>query len=532
MKYNADTIAAVATGRGGAIAVIRVSGGEAIAVCDRVFRARGGRRLSEAAGHTVHFGEIRDGAEVVDEVLATVFRAPKSYTGEDSVELSCHASAYIERRVMGLLIAAGARAAEPGEFTVRAFLAGRIDLAQAEAVADLIASSNRASHRLAIDQMRGGVSSALAGLRAELVELAALLELELDFGEEDVEFASRGRLAGLAGRIAGELDALAATFALGNAIREGVPVAIVGRPNAGKSTLLNALAGDDRAMVSHIAGTTRDRIEERVTIGGIGFRLIDTAGLRATDDVLERMGIDRALGAVSRARIVLLVTDGSAPVDEDPATQIAGLSLRCDQKLLLIINKIDKGLGAPLLEKEGCRPKADGVVNSTPAPDGDVDRIAISAASPFPLPAGTESVAISAKTGEGLDALREWLCGAVDTGAIESGSTVISGARHYEALLRARESIGRVLAGLGGSCGTDEPDDSEGADVIGLVSEGPGASCDTDSPDFSEGPGSALPTDLLAEELREVLHHLGTITGEVTTDELLGTIFSKFCIGK
>ncbi len=455
MKSISDTIVAVATGRGGAIAVVRVSGGEAFAVVEGVFAARNGRMLSQAAGYTVHLGEIRDGAEVVDEVLVTVFRAPHSYTGEDSVEISCHASPYIENRIIQLLISAGCRAATPGEFTVRAFLAGKIDLAQAEAVADLIAASGRAQHTLAMGQLRGGVSSALAELRGELTDLAALLELELDFGEEEVEFASRERLAELAARIADELDALAGSFALGNAIRGGVPVAIVGRPNAGKSTLLNALVGDDRAMVSEIAGTTRDRIEERAVIGGVDFRFIDTAGLRSTGDRLEQMGIERAREAVSKAYVVLLLIDSSGFDRADVAAQIADLGLRPDQRLCVVVNKIDKTDGT------GIGREAD-------------------------------LIPISAKTGQNLDALREWLSGAVDVSALEAGAAVVSGARHYEALTRAREAIGRVTDGL----------------------------------------STGVPTDLLAEDLREVTHHLGTITGTITTNELLTTIFSNFCIGK
>jgi tRNA modification GTPase len=353
--------------------------------------------------------------------------------------------------------------ATPGEFTGRAFLAGKMDLAQAEAVADVIASSGRAQHSLAMGQLRGGVSSALADLRGELTELAALLELELDFGEEDVEFASRDRLSGLAQRIGGELDALTGSFALGNAIREGVPVAIVGRPNAGKSTLLNALVGDDRAMTSEIAGTTRDRIEERVNIGGVGFRLIDTAGLRPTDDVLEQMGIDRALDAVRKAYMVLLVVDLSA--GDDIAEQITDLALRVDQHLCVVVNKIDKIDGAyvPSAE-EGCNLPGFG---------------------PIRIP-------ISAKTGMGLDELRAWLTGLVDVSALEAGAAMVSGARHHEALNRASEAIERVLRGL------------------------------------SRG----ISADLLAEEVRESLYHLGTITGTITTEEILTTIFSKFCIGK
>ncbi len=466
MHSVGDTIVALATGRGGAIAVVRVSGGEAIGVVEGVFAARNGRMLSQAAGYTVHPGEIRDGAEVIDEVLVTVFRAPRSYTGEDSVEISCHASPYIENRIIQLLIGKGARAATPGEFTVRAFLAGKIDLAQAEAVADLIAAGGRAQHTLAMGQLRGGVSSALAELRGELTELAALLELELDFGEEEVEFASREGLAVLAARIAGELDTLAGSFALGNAIRGGVPVAIVGRPNAGKSTLLNALVGDDRAMVSEIAGTTRDRIEERAVIGGVDFRFIDTAGLRSTGDRLELMGIERTRQAVSKAGVVLLLIDSSGHDPADVEAQIADLGLRPDQRLCVVVNKIDKrSPDSP--PAEWCLEGAGWSAEKTIIP-------------------------ISAKTGQNLDALREWLSGAVDVSALEAGAAVVSGARHYEALIRAREAIGRVTEGL----------------------------------------STGVSTDLLAEDLREATHHLGTITGTITTNELLNNIFSKFCIGK
>ncbi len=458
-----DTIAALATGQGGAIAVIRVSGPDAVGVAGRIFAARSGKPLTDAAGYTVHYGEIRDAdGAAVDEVLATVFRAPNSYTGEDSVEISCHASPYIESRVMQLLLAAGVRAAGPGEFTVRAFLAGKMDLAQAEAVADLIASSDRAQHSLAIGQMRGRYSSELASLRGELLTLASLLELELDFSEEDVEFADRARLSALAAAITAELDRLACSFSLGNVIKEGVPVAIVGKPNAGKSTLLNALVKDDRAMVSEIAGTTRDRIEERVNIGGVTFRFIDTAGLRATDDALERMGIDRALDAVSIAHAVLLVADAATTSAGDICEQAAALGLCDGQLFCVVLNKIDKLTGR---EASALR----GVV------EGDFT-----------------CVGLSAKTGENLDSLTDWLRSAVDTSALYAGSAVVSNARHYEALMRSRNSLDRVSAGISA-----------------------GLSC-----------------DLLAEDIRGALHYLGAITGEITTDEILGTIFSKFCIGK
>lgn len=513
MMNCSDTIAAVATGEGGAIAVIRISGPRAIESADAIFRARNGRRLSEAAGYTVHLGAIVDagvGGETVDEVLVSVFRAPNSYTGEDSVEISCHASPYVKNRVMQMLARAGVRNAGPGEFTVRAFLAGKMDLAQAEAVADLIASAGRSQHSLAMGQMKGGFSSKLAALRDELLDFSSLLELELDFSEEDVQFADRERLKLLAGNIAGELDALIESFSLGNAIREGVPVAIVGRPNVGKSTLLNALAGDDRAMVSEIAGTTRDRIEERVNIDGVIYRFIDTAGLRATDDVLERMGIERTMDAVSKARLVLLVVDAASAADREIALRIEELSLSADQRLCLVLNKIDKI--APEVANEATASDA-GVFS------GDVmsktSAIPVKAGESVPLGNGkfyvagdapdgaVESpgrgsdempvcIAISAKMGLNLDSLRSWLRTNVEAENLYGGSAVVSNSRHYESLLCSRESVDNILDGI-------ERD---------------------------------LSTDLLAEESRDILHSLGTITGEITTDEILSSIFSKFCIGK
>lgn len=463
MKKHDDTIAAIATGQGGAIAVIRLSGEDAIGIADGLFRPRSGKPLSLAAGYTVHYGDIADGeGNVVDEALVTVFRAPNSYTGEDSVEISYHGSAYVGRRILELLIGRGARSAEPGEFTVRAFLAGKLDLSQAEAVADLIASSGRAQHAMAMGQMRGGYSSELASLRGELVELASLLELELDFAEEDVEFADRKRLSGLAERITKELDRLAASFSLGNVIREGVPVVIIGRPNAGKSTLLNTLVKDDRAMVSEIAGTTRDRIEERIDIEGVTYRFIDTAGLRATDDALERMGIDLTLDAVSKAHIILLVIDSGDASPEDIREQVAELGLRKDQRLCVVLNKADKLTGH----------QATGLIRRV---EDDF-----------------ESVSLSAKTGENLDSLMNWLRGNIDTAGLYSGAAVVSNIRHYEALARSRKALDKVLSGL----------------------------------------SMSISSDKLAAEVGQALHYLGEITGEITTDEILGTIFSKFCIGK
>lgn len=695
-----DTIVAPATASGGAIAVLRVSGAEALTVCDRIFRGR--TALRDAASHTVHYGRIveppapaygppaeslrtdrtdrrllrqdspstpcppaqsrshalrptplpaacadaaheADSAETlpapawsapsaaidadspgeasgsgfaeasgrpapphgrpaddsagtdtpagpdatertIDDVLATVFRAPHSYTGEDSVELSCHGSAYIVAEILRLLLAAGARMARPGEFTTRAFLAGKMDLAQAEAVADLIASSSRTAHALASAQMRGGYSSALRALRGRLVELMSLLELELDFSEEDVEFADRTELRETMRRIDAEIEALRNSFSLGNALKRGVAVAIVGAPNVGKSTLLNRLLGEERAMVSEIAGTTRDAIEETMDIDGVLFRFIDTAGIRATDDRLERMGIERTRAAVARARIVIRMTDAesmagaASPSDtpsplhsafpQEPAAgqttgplregmQDAGRRMAASDAP----HAADRTAGTSSMTgttNSALAADAASIVDAAETPDttdarhaaappdiadmlaahatanrSSANRTGDSPAAPaggrpdfsgtdFPaapsdrtspirttpnrriidvvnkidkaprtaLPAGT--IAISAREGMGIDRLRQALRAAVDTDALYHGDPVVSSARHYEALTSAHTALGRALVGIDGS----------------------------------------LPTDLLGEELRSVLYHLGTITGEITNDEILGTIFSKFCIGK
>lgn len=439
-----DTIVAPATASGGALAVIRLSGPEALAVCDALFRGR--EPLCKASGHTLRYGRIMDGERIIDDVVAAVFRAPHSYTGEDVVELSCHGSRYIVSEIIRLCCTHGARPAEAGEFTVRAFLGGHLDLAQAEAVADLIASDSRAAHAMASTQMRGGYSTALAALRGDLVQLMSLLELELDFSEEEVEFADRATLRTTMQGIDEELRCLEESFTLGNAIKEGVVVAIVGAPNVGKSTLLNRLLGEERALVSEIAGTTRDTIEERLNIDGVLFRFIDTAGLHATDDRLERLGIERTRAAIGSARIVLHLIDATT-ADSEP------LPVGEEQTYLPVINKTDLK-------------------------------------SPEHLP--TEAVAISARTGAGIDRLLERLRGAVDTSAIYHGDAVVSNLRHREALRAARSSLRSALAAL----------------------------------------ADGLPSDLLSEELRSVVHHLGTITGQITTDEILSRIFSKFCIGK
>ncbi len=410
-----DPIVAPATASGGAIAVIRISGDGALSVCDKVFRGRA--PLTNAAGYTVHFGRILDGERVVDESLATVFRAPHSYTGEDSVELSCHGSAYIVSEILRLLLAAGTRMADPGEFTIRAYLAGKLDLSQAEAVADLVASSSRTSHTLAMNQMRGGYSEALDALRDELLTLASLLELELDFSEEEVEFADRERLRTLMKQICERIERLRGSFALGNALKEGVPVAIVGAPNVGKSTLLNRLLNEERAMVSEIAGTTRDVIEAHANIDGVVFRFLDTAGIRATDDKLEQMGIERTMSSIERANIVIYLLDATAPSyaapalrdNQTPPAAPVDFTLHDGQTLLTVINKIDLA----------------------PA---------------FPIPAG--AIGLSALSGAGIDALRTALRASVDTSALYHGDTVVSNSRHYEALTAAGEALHAALASL------------------------------------------------------------------------------------
>ena len=447
MSNQNETIVAPATAMGGAIAVIRLSGADALACCDRVFVGR--KPLVQAQAYTVHYGKVVDGERVVDDVLATVFRAPHSYTGEDSVELSCHGSAYIVQEILRLLMAAGARMAQPGEFTIRAYMAGKMDLSQAEAVADLIACSSQAAHAMATTQMRGGYSSKLDQLRDELLKLTALLELELDFSEEDVEFADREQLRLLMEQIRGEIRHLSESFSLGNVIKEGVPVAIVGQPNVGKSTLLNCLLNEQRAMVSDIAGTTRDVIEEQTKIGGVVFRFLDTAGIRHTEDRLEQMGIERTMQSIEKAKIIIHMIDGRTL---DAGTKIP---VRADQTLVTVVNKMDLAPEAALRK---------------------------------------DAIGISAKQGVGIDRLREALRQTVDTSALYHGDVVVSHSRHYEALTAAEEALHQALMGL----------------------------------------ENGLPADLLSEDIRQVIHHIGTITGrgEILSDEVLGHIFSKFCIGK
>lgn len=448
-----DTICAISTAAGiGGIAVIRVSGNDAISIVDHLWK---GKRLADAESHTVHYGSIVDAeGNVIDDCVATIFRNPKSFTGEDVVEISVHGSIYVQKETVNALIAAGARLAERGEFTRRAFAAGKMDLAQAEGVADLIASRSRAAHDIAIKQMKGGFSQRLSLMHDNLLELASLLELELDFSEEDVEFASRQKLLQQAVALRNEIQRLAASFDNGNAIKEGIPVAIIGPTNVGKSSLLNALVGDDRAIVSNIHGTTRDLIEDTVTIGNFTFRFIDTAGIRDTDDTIERLGIDRSRQAINRATILLQVIDADNPQKVDYLDNIAE-----NQHLITVINKTDIA-------------------------DSQQARAIISYTATI--------VEVSAKTHAGIDQLRTSLTDIAQTVLCDNGDIIVTNARHHQALINALQPIERVIDGLN----------------IGISG------------------------DFIAQDLREVLHHLGSITGKVTTTEILSTIFARFCIGK
>ncbi len=475
-----DTIAAISTPPGmGAIAVVRLAGPRAVEIADRFFRGK--KLLAASPSHTAHFGAMMFQEAMLDEVVATVFRAPHSYTGDEIVELSCHGSLFIQQKILGLLLESGARLARPGEFTLRAFLNGKMDLAQAEAVADLIASESAAAHDIALRQMRGGFSFEIKKLREELIHFASLIELELDFAEEDVEFANRLTLNGLVEKIRVEIARLIQSFQLGNALKTGVTTVIAGRPNAGKSTLLNALLNEERAIVSDVPGTTRDAIEEVLNIGGVLFRLVDTAGIREATDAVERIGVERAMEKIGQAAILVYLFD----VVE---TRLAEVFFDLEKlaqpglKLLVVCNKMD------LLPQFSPSWLADPFSKEIPPfLLGDFSKIP----NPAPL-AESQIVTLSAKHSMNVPFLKEKLLDLVTGGSVSTGGTVVTNARHVAALQQADAALTDVSTGL----------------------------------------ASGVSTDFVAMDIRRALSFLGEITGEIGVEDLLGSIFSKFCIGK
>ena len=472
MKFiSKDTIAAIATAQGGAIGIVRVSGEKAFQIADEIFVPTGKdkRRLSERDPYTLVFGQVIDGkGNIVDEVLVSIFRSPHSFTGEDSIEISCHGSSYILQTVLQLLIDHGCRQAERGEFTQRAFLNGKMDLSQAEAVADLIASSSKAAHRMAMNQMRGAFSRQLSSLRDDLLKMTSLLELELDFSDhEELEFADRSELSALANKIEKVISRLVDSFTTGNAIKNGVPVAIIGETNAGKSTLLNALVGDERAIVSDIHGTTRDVIEDTVTIDGILFRFIDTAGIRDTHDTIERMGIERTFKKIAEASIVLWMIDATYAEKQIKELAQKILPLCEDKHLIVVFNKSD-------LIQAHANTAMQGISDT----DENFSK---------------ESIYISAKEGKGIDNLCQKLIKSACVQDISENDIIVTNTRHYEALTHALEAINRVTRALANNIPTD------------LISQ-----------DLREC----------------LFHLAEITGGEITSDEVLGNIFKHFCIGK
>lgn len=462
MQHNQlfDTICAIATPPGiGAIAVIRLSGKNAITIANKIFY---GTDLLQQPSHTIHFGTIRNNNKIIDEVLVSIFKEKKSYTGENTVEISTHGSPYIQQQVLQLVLKNGAKQASPGEFTFRAFMNGKMDLSQAEAVADVIASTSEAAHQLAIHQMRGGFSLEINKLREELIHFASLIELELDFGEEDVEFANRSDLKTLVMNLQNKIHRLIASFNYGNVIKTGVPVAIIGEPNVGKSTLLNALLNEERAIVSAIAGTTRDTIEDEISIKGINFRFVDTAGIRESKDEIESIGIKKSYEKIDQASVVLLLVDASTISQNQLQLQLATIENRIQDKnklLLFIANKVDIGNEQEIKQK---------------------------------FKSFNNVVFISAKDNKNMEEIAEKLFDYVNSGLIKSNDAVVTNARHFEALTQANASLINVLEGLNNN----------------------------------------ITGDFLAMDIRQALYHLGLISGIISNEDLLDTIFSKFCIGK
>ncbi len=449
-----NTIVALATAPGtGAIAVIRLSGPASIDICNRVFPSKD---LTKEKSHTIHFGTLKDGEQAIDEVLVSLFIAPHSYTKENVVEISCHGSNYIVQQLIQLLLHQGARLAQPGEFTKRAFLNGQFDLAQAEAVADLIASDSQASHRTALNQMRGGFSQEIRELRESLIHFASMIELELDFSEEDVEFASREQLKELVDKIQQVITPLIDSFQWGNVIKEGVPTVIAGKPNAGKSTLLNALLNEEKAIVSDIPGTTRDFIEDEITLDGINFRFIDTAGLRETSDTIEAMGVSRAKDQIRKASLVIYLMDLTEADLPEIKSQIASLKSQ-GTPYIIVGNKMDQASEDLLTDLKQ-----------------------------------TKVLPLSAKDQTNLDELKQRIVQTVALDHIDQDQTLVTNLRHYESLKETQKALDDVLKGI----------------------------------------AAGVSNDLLALDIRQALHHMGEITGEITTEDLLENIFSKFCIGK
>lgn len=479
MNSSSDTIVAIATAPGtGGIAVIRLSGPDAIGIFRKVWR---GADPSAMKSHTAHLGRIMspDGS-ILDEVVATLFRGPNSFTGEDVVEISCHGSRWIQREIVKLLIANGARGANPGEFSQRAFINGRIDLAQAEGIADLVAASSRAAHRLAIQQANGTFSSRLDSLRDKLIDLASLLELELDFSEEDVEFADRRQLREITDSAIAATGRLADSYAAGRAFKEGIPVVIAGEPNVGKSTLLNRLLEEEKAIVTDVPGTTRDIIEGTVEIDGTLFRFVDTAGLRVTDDTVERLGIERATERLHNAAVVLWTVDATLPAEP----QLSLLRVHTDQlsetPVLLLLNKSDLAIGdIELSESKLDFSGNQSSFSSVPSNNSNSSNFA-------------QTINLSASTGEGIDLLKQWLKDYANRLRGDENDIIVTNARHHAAIVRGKESLERVRAAL--DTGTS--------------------------------------ADFIAQDVREAIHNLSAITGQISTPTLLSTIFSRFCIGK